>query len=168
MVELINSGLRDVKRRLETRNLSIKLREEENERYMKELLKKEETFLPKRKDYFDKILEWKEEFIKTQQFKNIYESLNKTFISLIIFRGGWGHRIPYEKGYGCWSNLCLERSRNMIYEAGYKWGGATTLINLCRNEEQFSPLYLKKIFDEINDKSIYKKITSEIKKFPRS
>ncbi|MBS3146014.1 hypothetical protein J4414_04395 [Candidatus Woesearchaeota archaeon] len=110
---------------------------------------------------YKKILAWKEDFIKTKQFKKLF---NKDEDDIIIYWGGWGHKQPSYGGHGCWSRIYLEKSGRLRYWAGYKW--MPTGPDFCLDQKTFQKLsydYLNKLQQDISKGEIYKTIAKELK-----
>jgi len=165
-LKLIDIALKNSRKEIEERARVERIREEQEKKSIRELLTKEEPLFSKRKEYHDKIFEWRDWFVKTDQFNQISELMSKNpgISNLTIFHNGWGHVIPCRKKQGCWSHLELNKEGNIIYFSGYKYMGIKNLIDLLGNQDKFSPLYLKEVVEEIDEGEIYNTIALDIEK----
>lgn len=126
-------------------------------------LAKEAKLLPKRIALHKKIQAWRDEFIKSKQFKRLFSDFDDD--ELVIFWNGWGH-LKFEEFGGGWSRLYLEKSGKLRYCAGYKWMATGPEIVLTPNPEtakKFTHKYLKELHNSIKTGKIYKTIAEELK-----
>lgn len=81
--------------------------------------KHEQSFLEKKVQMAEGIFTWAADFSQTELYKRISKiSIER---GVYVFGGGWGHRVPYDDGYGCWSRMYLKLNGSLFYWAGYKW-----------------------------------------------
>ena len=161
--ELDKINLAIQKYELKERKRKEQRKREKEKKKLEPLFRIESELLSERPKFYDNILEWRNEFIETEQFKGI-SNMGNMFKRITIFYGGWGHKIPYQKKYGCWSYLDLEDSGELIYVAGYKYMGIRERINLEDGVERFSSAYLKEIYDSIESGEVYSTIASKIER----
>jgi len=125
--------------------------------------REEDKLLPKKMRLIKEIFAWKEEFVKTKQFKQLFDNSGD---EIIVFHSGWGHDNPRYCGLGCWSRLYLEKSGNLKYWAGYKWmppASGTILNNDEKTARKFTYKYLRELNEAIKLGQIYKTIIKKLK-----
>ena len=148
----------------------VKMEQAEEQKEVEEERKfwgRESKLFPKKKKLYNEILEWRDKFVKTNEFKKIFKIFDKSYQdNIIIFEGGWGHdRHGY---YSCWSRLFLEKSGDLSYFAGYKWMGTGPEFVLRRNDKNDKTVrkltysYLKELHDHIRSEEVYKSILSKL------
>ena len=122
---------------------------------------REAKLLPKKIELYEKIIAWRDEFSKTEQFKKVFRVLEQT----IIFNNGWAS--SEGNNFGGWSRLLLERNGRLTYEEGYKWIGVRSSFELTSNAEKESPFfshkYLSELYDSIKSGEVYHTIAAELK-----
>jgi hypothetical protein len=160
---LIDSALNEFRMERDTQQKERRLEDKEEQKRLNDLMIIENRFAPVKQKFLDKIFQWRDGFIKTDEFRGIYNI--KTFSHLDIFGGRWGHKIPYCRNYGCWSRLNLERDGSLIYLAGYKYMGTSDRFDLEKDIEIFSPVYVKELCVHIKSGKVYSFIAEEIKRF---
>jgi len=160
---LIDSALSNLKTKKEIQQKEDKLRNEKEKKRLEDLIILENEFAPMKQKFFDEIIQWKNDFIKTDKFREIYKNIGS--FDLTIFGSGWGHEIPCCNDFGCWSKIDLKRKGNLIYLSGYKWMGIRNEFDLEKNIEIFSSIYMKKFYEHITSGKVYESIASQIKTF---
>ncbi len=133
-------------------------REQEKERNYKD---SEKNLTGKKTEIYKKILVWKNNFVKTKQFKSLFTEDED---DIIIYWGGWGHKQPSYGGYGCWSRIYLEKSGRLRYWAGYKWMATGPDFGLDQKTfQKLSYDFLDKLHKNIDSGEVYKTIARELK-----
>ena len=169
MVKPKNKALKDLTKEIEEYKSRKKtqqeiIEKEELEYYRKEteFIEKEKGLLGRKKEIYGKILEWKDDFIKTKQFKDISDRTN---LDITIYNGNWGHKISRSDRHGCWSQICLSKSGDLVYWAGYKWMPTGPRFTLNKNNAMdISYEYLQKFYEDINQGNVYKTIAKQVKR----
>ena len=132
--------------------------EREKERKYKE---NEKQLAGEKAQAYKKILVWRDDFVKTKQFKKIFTEDED---DVIIYWGGWGHKDPSYGGHGCWSRVYLEKSGKLRYWAGYKWMATGPEFGLDQKTfQKLSYDYLNKLHKDIESVGVYKTIAQELK-----
>lgn len=160
---LINSALNESKIKRDKKQKEDELRKEKEKNRLEDLMVIENEFAPMKQKFFDEIIQWKNEFIKTDEFKEIYQVISQDFFHLQIFGAGWGHEIPYKNDHGCWSQLHLEKEGKLTYLSGYKWMGLRIKLNLEKDIEKFSSVYIQELHEYIKSGKVYEFIADKIK-----
>jgi len=159
---LIDFALNEFKIKRDIQQKKRKLEGEEEQKRLKSLMIIENEFAPVKQKFLEEIFQWRNKFIKTEEFREIYNT--EEFSHLNIFDGRWGHEIPYCRNFGCWSRLNLEEDGNLIYLAGYKYMGIRERFNIEQSTETFSSVYIKELYDNIKSGKVYSFIADQIKR----
>jgi len=133
------------------------------------LLKIEGDIFPIKDTVYNDIRTWRKEFIKTEQFKKIFNILKKQDNIILLRTEGYGHEIPYFEKPDLWSHLSLDKSGDLIYTAGIKnihGPGSRQLYgpihNFEKDYEKFSSIYFKKVSDFFHSEDVYKEISETL------
>ena len=146
----------DKKKRVEERE-----RDDEDKKFQqeaKEFWENDKKLAPEKQTLLDKIVSWRDEFTKTAAFRKLFRKNNE----IIIFYHSWGHRVPRFGGPGCWSRVCLEKTGELRYAAGYKWMGYNCQLGESQFTQKLSYDYLKAFASHIETEKVYETIASKL------
>lgn len=136
---------------------------------------KEKRLYKKKLKIYKEILEWRDKFVKTKTFKNMFKGLIDD--AIIIFEGSWGHKKCPKWDTMSWSRIKLYQGDDpkgedflyekgeLIYESGERWPSGPTIKFKKDSDEAVRKLryeYLKEVHDTIKTGKVYKKIRKEI------
>jgi hypothetical protein len=131
-------------------------------RRVKLFWEKEKQLHSKKLEVYQEILSWAKSSVKKKSFKGIFREMD----DIIIFYGGWGHKLPRYGGYGCWSRIYLDRSGKLTYWAGYKWMACVASGEFDSKNGIVKKLtyeYIKKFHNSIKSGKVYDTISEELK-----
>lgn len=121
---------------------------------------------PEKIKLYKEIVKWKNDFVKSKQFKKL---LKTYFVNgeheIIIFWSDWGHNKPDYPG-GDWSRLYVTNKRKLRYFAGYKWmpsGPDNYLSDDFIWAKRFMHKYWKELHQHIKSGEVYETIKDELK-----
>lgn len=153
-------GIEDLERIL---NSKLKKKEENQRKRNREEIKKEEeekrhteieaSKYDKKLALFKEIESFGKEFVKSR----IFSRLSKLeHYRIDIYGGDWGHVLPTDHDYGCWSYVSVDEEAKFTYSAGYKWMGISKRFYI--DEDNFSRLnfdYLRDLRESIKSGKVY-------------
>jgi len=113
----------------------------------------------------EKIFSWRDDFLKTEKFRELFEHEN-LWNSAAIYWRTWGHKDQkFKPSYGAWSKVNLEKNGSLRYVAGYKWHNTGPHFEL--NRESFDRLdldYYVDFLEAIRNRKVNEYIEMEITK----
>ena len=151
--------LYDSKKRADARKERLEASKELKDR--KKFWADEKKLFSQKATLYEKIIEWKNDFKKTREFKRLFRNES----DIIILDAGWGHEKPrYEPCDGCWSKIWLDRYGDLKYSAGYKWtptGPSFFLDN--KSVSKLAHDYIKSLYKHLESGEVYNTVLKRLK-----
>lgn len=95
----------------------------------------EDRLYEKKKELYQSIMQWRDNFVKSENFKNLFYE-NRFYeadrIKLFVMPKP-GHIYLPECEHGHWCVISIDRSGELSYESGYKWCGVDKEFALKNN-----------------------------------
>lgn len=161
-LESISSTIEKYKQKKQIKQKNEQEERKKEKKEQKIFLKRERELSSEKETFYKEILKWRDGFVKTKQFKEIFKLIPFYHHGIKIFGDGWAHKIPHNDEYSCWSQLYLRESGDLVYQAGYKWMGVRTEIVLDGDIKKFSHKYLKNLHKTIKSEKVHENIISEL------
>jgi len=139
------------------RRKSARLRKErENAKKAKEaarkLWEKEDKLIPKKRQLLNEIFAWRDGFVKTKQFKDLFKVLKEKFTDEVFLFGS---------GYGA---LSLDNKGNLIEWRGHRWGRESVILsNDAKTAKRFAYQYFKGVNEAIKSGNVYEAMETKLK-----
>ncbi len=118
----------------------------------------EERYSNEKKVLADSIFSWAKEFSQTEIYHDLLKKALNQNDGVYVFGHYWGHEIPYNFIFGCWSQLCLKPDVSFVYNAGYRSHGTSTKFSIKTPEKLKDKLcyeYLKEFAMTIESLEVY-------------
>jgi len=107
-------------------------------------------------DLWKRVLHWTAGFIQSDYFEPLFADETR----IILYQGVWGHTEP-RKGIDCLSQVVLEDTGELRYEAGTKWGQVKELA-LGRATPKLELDYLRALEHHVTSGRVYTLIARQL------